>query len=120
MSSLFLSRNSDDANGWAGRVQLVSLHSFLLEHRQSTFDSEWQFATEMKHEIRALIGDSEEIFAMGFLELAQALLDDGLETVQGVGGAAAAGSLSAPSLISVGTLLLDDIKFCKRVSAQVR
>jgi hypothetical protein len=37
-----------------------------------------------------------------------------------VGGAAAAGSLSAPSLISVGTLLLDDIKFCKRVSAQVR
>lgn len=107
--------------GWRlrRRVQFGALHSFLLEHREATFKAEMQFASELKRDLRELIGDSDEIFAIGLLELVSALLADGLETVQGVGGAAAAGSLSAPSVLSVQNLLLGNLKFCKRISSQV-
>eukprot|EP01043_Picozoa_sp_COSAG02_P042353 COSAG02_NODE_3595_length_6511_cov_2.766064_3_plen_1593_part_01 len=97
------------------RVQVEALHSFVLEHRRATFESEWQFASEMKNELRDLLGDSEETFAMGFLELCMNLLSDGLETAASLNSAVRL--LPAPSISSIQHLLVDDLKFCKRVYA---
>ena len=97
------------------RVQVEALHSFVLEHRSETFDSEWQFASEMKNELRDLLGDSEETFAMGFLELCTKLLSDGMETAAALDSSLR--FLPAPSLASIQHLLVDDLKFCKRVYA---
>ena len=101
------------------RVQLETLHTFLLERRVQAFDQEWQFATEMKSELRDLLGDGEEIFAMGFLEASTSILSDGLEAVKELGVRAEAGALSPAVLSSVQNLLVDDLEFCKRVSGHV-
>ena len=97
------------------RVQVEALHSFVLEHRRATFESEWQFASEMKNELRDLLGDSEETFAMGFLELCMKLLSDGLETAASLDSGVQL--LPAASISSIQHLLVDDLKFCKRVYA---
>ena len=97
------------------RVQVEALHSFVLEHRRLTFESEWQFASEMKNELRDLLGDSEETFAMGFLELCTNLLSDGVETAGALDSSLR--FLPAPAIASIQHLLVDDLKFCKRVYA---
>jgi hypothetical protein len=67
----------------------------------------------MKNELRDMLGDSEETFAMGFLELCTKLLSDGMETAAALDSSLR--FLPAPSLGSIQHLLVDDLKFCKRV-----
>lgn len=57
--------------GWRLRRRAAKRVMFVLEQRHATLSNEWEFASSIKNELGGIIGDAEEIFTLGFLDLCQ-------------------------------------------------
>lgn len=75
----------------------------------------WDFATGVKSELSGIIGDSEEIFTLGFLQLCQLLFRDGLDILT----EPAANAAAYQSIAGMHQMLMDDLEFSKKVAAQI-